>query len=326
MRNARSFKKVASVLAVLAGGICIWAGTAAADNPSIFGWWTSTNPGVSGDVPGGPIPTLVPSGGSSGLPSDVPPGGFEVSNLPGDSSYAAIGYFTYGANVSQVVLDIDTQGANIPNSQFEACPLTGGATFSSANGAPLSQGPPYDCSGSVVPGIENPAGTAVAFNVAPLVTGEYLGIAIVAVGQSREVFEAPGQDTVQILPPPAAVGSSTTESTSVAPRTSYQGTPPVGSTIPAQPNQQTPSQPHEQTPSQPQEQNPANPQQLAPAPVIPVSPEFQAATLRSSSLGIGSVVVGAVLILFGALIVMTMNDRALAAVRAATGRDETPTA
>src|SRR4051794_39080068 len=186
--------RVVAALAVGATGFLVMSGSVGADPPSFAGWWTSTNPGVTLV----PIPTVVPPGGGPyGTPSDVPPGGFEVANVPGDTSVAAIGYTANGATVTQVVLQQTPNAATVPGSQVQACLLTGSGIFTPASGAPLSPAPAYDCSMSA-PGTADPSAGTITFRVSQSVHDDSLGIAIVAVGTSRIVFNPPDQNTVRV--------------------------------------------------------------------------------------------------------------------------------
>jgi hypothetical protein len=296
----------------IAGALMPFAG-ARGDSPSTFGWWTSANPGA----PTEPVPTIVPvpagtgAAGTraAGTPSDIPAGGFEVAKLSQYSSYAAIGYYAYGATVGNVVLDLDTKAANVPNSTVQACPLTGAGTFGAADGAPSSQGPAFSCSTSV-PGVEDASAGTVSFAAAPLVTNDYLGIAIVAVGTSRMVFEPPGQSTVQALPSPST-GPALTQPTPPA-----SDTPPVATAIqpsvalgpptavqpgPA-PSPATPTSNLATSPPAPS-RTPATGQQL------PATAVALAVTTPSDTIGIGSSVIGVLLVLCGSTVVVARNRR-----------------
>ena len=190
----RTLGQAAAALALIGVTMLIVSGPSGAAPPTFAGWWTSTNPGVTLV----PVPAAVPPGGGPyGTPSDVPPGGFEVANVPGDTSIAAIGYATEGATVTQVVLQQTPNSATVPGSQVQACILTGTGIFTPASAAPISQAPPYDCN-HPVPGVVDPSAGSVSFPVSQLVHDDYLGIAIVAVGTSRMVFNAPDQNTVRI--------------------------------------------------------------------------------------------------------------------------------
>jgi hypothetical protein len=193
--------------------VSISGGRAAADSPAVFGWWTTENPGL----PSEPIPTLVPTQPNdlSGDPNpDIPSGGFEVTDIGSDTSYAAIGYSTYGSEVSSVTLKLASSSADIPNSTVEACPLTGSGYFSPDQAAPVSQGPPYSCALSIQ-GVEDSSKEVVTFQVSKFVHNGYLGIAIVASGSGRLVFDAPDSSTIQAQPPPTS-SSSTSTGTTVA--------------------------------------------------------------------------------------------------------------
>jgi hypothetical protein len=310
----------ATLLAVtVAIALVIPAGSARADTPSAVGWWTSENPGA----PSEPVPVVsVPDGGGpAGLPSDVPKGGFEVAN---DSSsvvsYAAIGYYAYGSSVTRVVLHLAPGATDLPNSQVEACPLTGTGAFTSAFGAPLSQGPAYNCS-TPVPGVENSTAGTVTFAGGKFVNNSYLSIAIVGVGTTRLVFNPPDGATIQTaaasvtspvatLPPTAPPQPHTTAPAVAAPPAI---TPAVtGSALQAS----TAAQPSTAAP------NLANPQS-ATARATPPPSALLAVSEPSDTIKAGSAAIGALLVLVAALVVISRNRRILHQPGTATGGDST---
>jgi len=138
----------------------------------------------------------------------VPKGGLEVASGPaGVVSYAAIGYFgDERASVATVVLHLAQGAANVAGTAVEACPLTGDAAFSPAYGAPLSEGPAYDCA-TPVPGVPDAAAATIAFNVGSLLHDGHLGLAIVANGTGRLVFAPPDDTTVHLGSSPAPAGT-----------------------------------------------------------------------------------------------------------------------
>lgn len=178
------------------------AGVAAADPPTAFGWWTSANPGV----PAGTVPTVVPGGGPAGVPSDIPAGGFEVANVPGDTSYAAFDYARPGLEAARLVLVEDPSAATIGGARLEACPITGPA-FTPAAGGPLTDGPAYDCARSVAGTADTSSGT-LSFAVGSLVRDGHLSVVIIDTGGGRTVFEPPGPSTVQPVSPVPGAGAS----------------------------------------------------------------------------------------------------------------------
>jgi hypothetical protein len=197
------FPARATVFLFVVAATVIGPGVAAtADNPTVFGWWTTSNP----NVPSEPIPTLVPSAPPTTVQPDIPHSGFEVAQLSaGYTSYAAIGYFASQATVQSVVLKLTPNAADLPNSTVEACQLSSTSPFTPADAGPVSSGPAYDCS-NPVPGVEDSTAGTVTFAAGNLVRDGYLGIAIVAAGPGRMVFNAPGGSTVQTRSSPAESG------------------------------------------------------------------------------------------------------------------------
>lgn len=188
--------------ATIASVLTLNAASVGADPPSYAGWWTTANPGVSNSS----VPTAVPGGGGpGGTPSDVPSKGLEVSNLPGDDSVAAIGYFGAGSSITKLVLHETPNAATVPASQVEACPLSGSGFFTPAYGAPASDEPKYSCD-QHSPGVVDASAGTVSFAVSRFVRNDYLGVAIVAVAgtTTRMVFDPPGKDTVVVSSPPAS--------------------------------------------------------------------------------------------------------------------------
>lgn len=305
----RTTKLVLAVPLVLSAG---WPflGGAGADSPSIAGWWTSANPGL----PALPVSSPIPGGGPGGLPSDVPAGGLEVSSAAGQSSYAAVGYYDVsGAQVGAIVLTIDSKAVNTPNSAVKACRLTGAGTFSPAEGDPASQGPAYDCSTSVA-GKADPASGTVSFAVGDWVRNGYLGVAIVADGPGRTVFDAPGDSAITLAGDTgtAAVGASP-QAGAVAP-VAAPGTPPGYTAAPAG----APSLPSAASPpsAAPVAAGTDHSPQLA-APTPPAArtatatslPATLAATEHPYTVGIGGALVGALLIVAGAAWVAVRGRR-----------------
>lgn len=270
------------------------------DPPSAVGWWTSENPGL----PAEPVPSLVPSGGPvSALPSDIPPGGFEVANVGTVQSYAAISYDAYGGyQATKVILKIHQSAANLPKSQVQLCPLTGSGSFPDAHGEPLALGPPYDCT-TAVPAVADASGSTVSFAVQSLMRGSRLAVAVVAVGTSRLVFEpaddktivvAPGSDSTAVPAPNAADDTSAALPSPLAGTAPVASPPPVVSSGPPAPIAA-----------------PAAASSPAPATAQPARPaSLVAVTSPAGTSGAGSAVVGAVILLFAAVSITVRNRRA----------------
>jgi hypothetical protein len=279
---------------------------ASADPPALFGWWTTENPGL----PQESIPTLVP-GQSSGIPGDpspdIPSGGFEVTQIGADTSYAAIGYFTYGSSVSTVALKLAGSSANISDSKVEACQLTGNGSFTTEQAGPLSDGPAYSCTNSVQ-GVEDISKGIVTFQVGKFVENGYLGVAIVASGPGRLVFDAPDSSTIQTQPMSA---SSSTSPTSLSVDQSPSATP--SGAVPAQ--AASTGSISTQTPTFPTtNQNAVSPvpagSSIAKTPTRPSIPStFVAVSTPSPTIGIGNAAVGAVLVVVVALGVSAQSRR-----------------
>ena len=212
---------------------------ARAQTPTAVGWWTTENPGLGTE----PVPLVSPppQGGPNGLPSDVPPGGFEVANTQGVFSYAAIAYEGPGRTVSHVVVKLAPGAVNLVGSKVEACALTGDGSFAPAHGAPAAQGPAYSCS-SAVAGTEDAAAGTVTFDAGRFSRDGYVAFAIVGLAGTRMVFSPPDGSTVQLAPlvaplpetqPPlsAPVPSDAVASPVLAPP--IEGAPAAGAEIPA---------------------------------------------------------------------------------------------
>lgn len=316
----RLLRQGAASASLIAALLVANAPSVGADAPTYDGWWTSANPGVSNSS----VPTFVPSGGGpGGSPSDVPPGGLEVSSLPGDDSMAAIGYFSQGSAVTKVVLHQTSDSATVPGSQVEACPLTGTGFFTPAHGAPAAQEPKYSCNTHVAGVVDASAGT-VSFSVGSYVHNNYLGIAIVAVGTSRMVFDAPGKDAIALAPAPAAPGTqpgaapapaggpasgpAAASSGAVAagrPASGYvsAGPSPAGGSSNAGPASAATGQ----AASPPASLGPASPR-----PAAGSSGQSVLVTDPINTVGTGSAVVGFLLIFAGAVLVSRRNRRLIA--------------
>jgi hypothetical protein len=287
-----------AVVTLLAAAVPVLApGAARADRPTAFGWWTSTNPGV----PSAPVPGLVPA---STTAPDIPPGGFEVANVPGDTSYAAI-YYTSSETVTQVVLSLAGSAANAPNSTVQACPLTGAGVFEPAAGGTIGDAPPYDCSHPIA-GTEDASAGTFSFPVASLAQGGTLAVAVVAGGTGRLVFNAPDASTVHVTP--AFSESSGLPASNSSPSTSI-GAPAAG----------TPPVPSDGASA-------ASPAAPAVAPVVAPSQAagqqrtLAAVTQPSGTTGAGGAVVGFVLVVLAAVAVLRRGRMlARAATPAMTG-------
>jgi hypothetical protein len=283
------------------------ASSAGADAVASYGWWTSANPGLVS----GPIPTLVPTGNSDGVPSDVPPGGLEVEQLGGVVSYAAIAYDAPGGTaVLGLKLRIDQNAANVPGSKLQACPLRGDNGFADAQGDPIALGPPYDCAQSI-PGVEAPDGTTVSFDVTRLAPSGHLGVAVVAAGTGRVVFDAPDQTTIimSAAAPPEAPAPSDRNPTASVPPLSSAAPAPVNAPSPVQtlpvPSYNPPSL------SPPAQATPANTVTASPTvPTVSATPATVMITEPSGSTSAGSAIVGFALALVVSAGVVRGNRRA----------------
>lgn len=207
MRPARVAVRAGVLCSIMAAAVVIPAWPVAADSPASAGWWTRENPGL----PVGPsevVPRAVsPGGGPAGTPSDVPKGGLEVSSSPqGVVSYAAIGYYGNGRTVTALALTLAPGAVDLPNSRVEACPLDAPGVFTVEYGGPLAEGPGYDC-GKAVYGVADPGNGTVTFAVGGLTVDGYLGVAILAVGNSRMVFSPPGPSSIETETGAVPVGS-----------------------------------------------------------------------------------------------------------------------
>lgn len=297
----------ASVIALVAV-VVLPAAPVGGDPPSAVSWWTSENPGV----PAEPIPALVPSGGPvSALPSDIPPGGFEVANVGTVQSYAAISYDAYGGyQATKVVLKVHQSAANLPNSQVQMCPLTGSGSFPDAHGAPIGLGPAYDCS-TAVPAVADASGATLSFPIQSLMRGSRLAVAVVAIGTSRMVFEpaddstivvAPGSDQAAIVPPDATADSSTALSTPVPDTAPLAPAPVLGDLAPASAPSVAPVAPPASAAA------PSSPAPAAAPP--PRAATLVAVTSPAGTTGAGSAVAGAVILLLAAVSITVRNRRA----------------
>lgn len=283
--------------AIVVAGVLTPTTLARADSPTVFGWWTSENIAPPVPLPIGPIPTLVPTGHPLGIPSDIPPRGFEVERTGGLVAYAAFVYDVYGgATLDQLVLHAANVTSVAPTNKVQACPLSGSSAFASAAGAPISDGPAYDCTAPVAGTIDTTAQT-VTFAVGPLLKDGRLSVAIVAASDgTRMVFDPPDDRTVVVSggsgPVPAPSSSSAAPSVVAPPSQSTFRVTPV---------------------------RPARPK-VTPAPAAPTAPSGGGATAAaplvattppSASSSGGSAFIGGLLVLAGVVAVAIRNRRAL---------------
>ena len=265
-------------------GLATSVGDARADTPSAVGWWTAENPGA-----------LTDSGlTGSGAPSDIPEGGLEVANhTSGVVSYAAIASSAHGS--TQVVLNLAPEAAHLPGSKVQACPLTGDGVFASEYGAPLSQGPAYDCS-TFVAGEQDAAAGTVTFEAGRFVNDGFLAVAIIGVGTTRLVFNPPNETTIQTTPAPSASQPPTTQPAPASERR-------IPAPVTVQPAFATPVL----TVSSPQVST--EPQMASAAP--PRVARLLAISEPSNTTRAGSAVTGALVLLVAAFGVISRNRRAL---------------
>lgn len=302
-RVARTLLVSIAFIPVVLGG-----GRASADAPAAFGWWTTENPGApQPQIPG-------QSGGIPGDPSpDIPAGGFEVTDVGADVSYAAIGYYTYGSTASSVILKLAPNAEDLPNSAVEACLLTGSGSFNADQAGPVSEAPPYSCV-RPIQGVEDTNKRTVTFQVSALVHDGYLGMAIVVAGQGRLVFAAPDSSTVKAQPPPVADvtspapvgGESTPPAAAAAPSISPPAAP-VSGPIESQASPSPVGGVGATTPVP--ASTPAPQGASSPSP----SPTLVAVSTSNPRLGTGDAAVGAVLIVIAAIGVLVRSRRTIGA-------------
>jgi hypothetical protein len=287
-------RRLAVGLCLLAAGIVLPAAGVAGDPPTTLGWWTATNPG-------GPVPTVVPSRQTR---ADVPAGGFEVATGPDQVSYGAVAYSgPEGVQVQGLVLKLAPGAAQVSDSKVQACPLTTASAFAQADGAPLADGPKYDCS-APAPGVEDTAATTVTFDVARFARGTQLGVAIVGVNPARLVFARPDDASVVVVKAPAGDASGLEGApldTAAAPSATLGPPFPVMSApAPALASQ---------VPAPPVALPPAAPGAPAAAPAVAEPAASFAVTERDATTRPGSAIVGFALVLVAALAVMARNRR-----------------
>lgn len=253
-----------------------------ANPPSLFGWWSSSNTGA--------VPVSIPS--------DVPTGGFEVTEASAVHAYAAVGQFTEGADVSALTFDLAPNTASVPTTALVACPLTNQNPFNPQLGGPIADAPAYNCA-KPIPGVLSSDGKRIKFTVAGLARDGYLGVAIVVSGNGRQVFTRPTDDSVTLGassepeptgdPEPSDGDLPTEPQTGVAepPPLGSVGGPPIGPPVTLDP----------MTSPQPAPQLAGSPS----TPVSDVRPELVAVTTSAPTIGIGKTVIGAAIIALLAL-------------------------
>jgi hypothetical protein len=278
----------AAALVAVIGGPATGVG---ADSPTKVGWWTVRNPGTNS-----PIPTLVPVQPTA---PDVPDGGLEVETTSSVVSYAALSFeHADQTKVERVTLKLADGAAQLPNSVVQACALAGDGTFEAANGAPVSEAPPYDCSVSAQ-GLADPTGTRVSFDPALFEHGTGVAFAIVGLSPSRLVFAKPDDTTFVVTAARTTTAPTPFGSTGRDDRIATGAPRPVISARPALATPTVPTAPN--APSGPSSQP------VAAAARFPVTPP-------DDSTGPGGAVIGFLLIAAGAAGVTVRNRRALGPV------------
>jgi hypothetical protein len=174
--------------------------------PDQQGWWTQTNAGLGSQtglaVPAPPAPADVPSNGLliEGGASPASP-----------TAYAALVYqLPVAANATSLTLTVATGSASTPASTLRICPLVN-PNLNAEQGGPMGDAPAFDCSHSATAGA-SANGTSYHFQVAPLVTGGNLAVAILpAATTDRVVFDRPDSNslTVTANPTPTNPAEST---------------------------------------------------------------------------------------------------------------------
>lgn len=291
--------RASMALAACCIGISIGFGApmpvAHADSPTLFGWWTSAN--VSA------VPATAPT--------DVPPGGFEVTQAGSVQAYAAIGHVTEAGEVRAILLDVAPGTASVPDTALVVCPLTSQAPFSPAQGRPLSEAPAYDCAKSAIPGVANANGTRISFAVSGLSRSGYLGVAIVVSGSGRQVFNRPADDSIQLTTDPAPAPTAEPAPPvnppaliSEPPQLGVADSPGIGSPVTVEPPPAAEPAPQVAVPST--------------SPAI-VDAELVAITESPPTIGVGRTVIGAAIVLLLVLGTWSKNREIAQGARSGAG-------
>jgi hypothetical protein len=170
--------------------------SASAQGAAQQGWWTVANPGGSLPAP---------------APPDVPADGLLVQGGSSDASPTAYVALVYevpaGATVGELTLRVAPGSGTTPNATPRACFLVN--AFSPEQGGPIANAPAYDCSKNST-GKPSSGGDSYHFDVSALVTSGTLAVAILpASATDRIVFSKPGNDSLAVTQPVAAVPAAT---------------------------------------------------------------------------------------------------------------------
>jgi hypothetical protein len=207
---------LAGIIGLALTGSGTWTSPARADAPVDQGWWTSTTP--AGLPVSGVTPPDVPA---QGLLVQGGPGATTGNGDTGATAYAALVFgLAPGATVGNLTLTTAPSSLSTPGAVLELCRLTDSA-FSSAQGGPISDAPPYDCSQNVT-APESTSDSSFTFAVGQLESGHQLAVAVLPTNPlERVVLAAPGENALtetsagpappaQTTPTPTTLGSTLT--------------------------------------------------------------------------------------------------------------------
>lgn len=167
------------------GGVSIagFSGPASAEAPTVQGWWASTNPGG--------LPVEPPA------PPDVAADGLLVQAGPsGPSAYAALVYdLDTGATAGALTLRVGGSAPPSPSAKLVLCALKD-ASFSAAQGGPMSDAPAYDCKRTASAALD---GSSFTFQVAGLVSDGELAVAVLpGDATTRVALAGPGASSLTV--------------------------------------------------------------------------------------------------------------------------------
>ena len=174
-------------LALAGGAVALsiggFSGPAAAEAPTIQGWWASTNPGG--------LPVDPPA------PPDVPANGLLVQAGPsGPSAYAALTYdLDSGASPGALTLRLDGSAVATPAAKLVLCALKD-ASFSAEQGGPMADAPAYDCKRTASASLD---GASFTFQTAGLAGDGVLAVAVLPGDATTRVALAhPGASSLAV--------------------------------------------------------------------------------------------------------------------------------
>lgn len=195
-------RRAAAACVVVASVLLLWPAALPADPPDAAGWWWK--PQVTPLVPV-PKPPTVPDGGL-----------FVAADPSGPFGVSAVRYVApKGGEISRLTLRIASSQGLVA---VRACPSE--ITWTPEQGGPIASVPPHDCLAGSVPGALDAAGTAVVFEVGPLVRDGVLNVVVTSAAAPsafQAAFAKPGDDAVTVTTP----SSSTTDTTMAPPDYSY---------------------------------------------------------------------------------------------------------